>query len=139
MAPDSARTGDPDGIRTPPRAGLLARLRARPGGRLLVRIGITLAGLVVIALGLLLVPLPGPGWVIVFGGLAIWSLEYRWAARLRRFAVAKVTAWTAWLRRQSWPVRILVTLALAVVVVVVIGGSLVISLGVDTLDPILPG
>ena len=98
-----------------------------------------MAGLVVIAVGLLLVPLPGPGWVIVFGGLAIWSLEYAWAARLRRFTVAKVTAWTVWLRRQSWPVRILVAAALAVLVVVLVGGSLVLSLGPDAFDPLLPG
>ena len=73
-----------------------------------MRVGVTVIGLVVIAVGVVLLPLPGPGWVIIFAGLAIWSLEFRWAARLRRFAIAQVSAWTAWLRRQGWPVRILV-------------------------------
>lgn len=32
--------------------------------------------------GLVLVPLPGPGWLIVFLGLAVLGTEFHWARRL---------------------------------------------------------
>jgi len=32
--------------------------------------------------GLALVPLPGPGWAIVFVGLGMLALEFKWAERL---------------------------------------------------------
>jgi len=48
------------------------------------------------AIGIVLLPLPGPGWVIIFGGLGILATEYTWAARLltwvRRF-VSRMGAW----------------------------------------------
>ena len=54
------------------------------------RVAITVAGFTVVIVGLILVPLPGPGWLIVFGGLAILATEYVWARRLLNFAKAKV-------------------------------------------------
>jgi uncharacterized protein (TIGR02611 family) len=107
----------------------LARRRRTPGGRLAVRVIIAALGLLIIAVGIVLLPLPGPGWVIIFGGLAIWSLEFSWAARLRRFAMRQVSAWTAWLGRQRWWVRVLVGLGLVILIVAIVAGSLAISLG----------
>jgi hypothetical protein len=46
------------------------------------RIGITLAGFAVILAGIALLVLPGPGWLLIFAGLAILSTEYLWARRL---------------------------------------------------------
>jgi uncharacterized protein (TIGR02611 family) len=60
--------------------------------------------------GLALVPLPGPGWVIVFLGLAVLATEFTWAARVEKFARDRVTAWTRWLGRQPILVRIVVGL-----------------------------
>ncbi|MFQ5554562.1 MAG: PGPGW domain-containing protein [Acidimicrobiia bacterium] len=40
-----------------------------------------IAGVVVIAIGIVFVPLPGPGWLIIFGGLAILSTEFPAARR----------------------------------------------------------
>lgn len=54
------------------------------------RIAVTIAGSTVVIIGLILVPLPGPGWAIVFGGLAILATEYVWARRLLNYAKAKV-------------------------------------------------
>lgn len=54
------------------------------------RIAVTIAGFTVTIVGLLLVPLPGPGWAIVFGGLAILATEYVWARRLLLFAKSTV-------------------------------------------------
>lgn len=58
------------------------------------RIIITVVGFLVILVGLVLIPLPGPGWLIVFAGLAILAREYVWAERLlnqakKRFELAK--------------------------------------------------
>lgn len=54
------------------------------------RIGVTIAGFAVMLVGLVLVPLPGPGWLIVFLGLTILATEYVWAQRLLNFAKQKV-------------------------------------------------
>ena len=46
------------------------------------RISVVTAGFLVIALGIVLIPLPGPGWVIVAVGLALLALEFDSAERL---------------------------------------------------------
>lgn len=45
--------------------------------------GVAVAGVVVILVGIPLIPLFGPGWLIVFTGLAILASEFEWAGRLR--------------------------------------------------------
>lgn len=87
------------------------RLRALPGGALAVRLGVTAAGLAVIVLGIILLPLPGPGWLIIFAGLGILATEYAWAAALLHRTRRYVRAWTHWVLRQPWPVRAAVGLA----------------------------
>lgn len=54
------------------------------------RMAVSVAGFTVVIVGLVLVPLPGPGWLIVFAGLAILATEYVWAQRLLQFAKDKV-------------------------------------------------
>ena len=49
-------------------------------GRNSKRIGITVAGAVVVVVGLALLVLPGPGIVVVVLGFAILGTEYAWAA-----------------------------------------------------------
>jgi uncharacterized protein (TIGR02611 family) len=114
----------------------LERRRRTPAGRLAVRLIIALLGLLIIAVGIVLLPLPGPGWLIIFGGLALWSLEFTWAARLRHFAMREVSKWTAWVGRQRWWVRVLVGVALFIVVAAIVAGSLAISLGGDFISDI---
>jgi len=53
---------------------MLARLRAHPTGRVLLRVGVGVTGAVVVIVGIILLPLPGPGWAIIFLGLAIWAI-----------------------------------------------------------------
>jgi uncharacterized protein (TIGR02611 family) len=48
------------------------------------RVVIGMAGSCVVLLGLVLVPLPGPGWPIVFLGFVVLSSVFAWAERLRR-------------------------------------------------------
>jgi len=53
------------------------------------RTAVAVAGFVVLVVGLILIPLPGPGWLIVFAGLAILATEFAWAERLLRYAEDK--------------------------------------------------
>ncbi len=46
------------------------------------RIIITIAGSIVIFIGVLLIFLPGPAFIIIPLGLAILALEYDWAKKL---------------------------------------------------------
>ena len=50
-----------------------------------------LVGLAVVALGVVLLPLPGPGWVVIFAGMAIWATEFVWAQLVLRWTRRKVT------------------------------------------------
>jgi uncharacterized protein (TIGR02611 family) len=59
-------------------------------GRNAKRIVVTIVGAVVVIVGLILIPLPGPGWLIVFAGLAILATEYVWAQRLLNYSMRKV-------------------------------------------------
>ncbi|MFF7157849.1 TIGR02611 family protein [Streptomyces sp. NPDC008139] len=54
------------------------------------RVGVFLVGLAVVAGGVVLLPLPGPGWVVIFGGMAIWATEFAWAQRVLRWTRRKV-------------------------------------------------
>ena len=66
------------------------KVMARFIGRNGKRIAITIAGFLVVLLGLIMIPLPGPGWLIVFLGLGILAREYVWAERLLNTAKQKV-------------------------------------------------
>lgn len=49
---------------------------------ILRKIGIAVGGGLVLAAGIAMIPLPGPGWLVVVAGLYILSLEFVWADRL---------------------------------------------------------
>jgi uncharacterized protein (TIGR02611 family) len=53
------------------------------------RIAVTIAGFAVLLAGIVLLVLPGPGWLLIFFGLAILATEYMWAARLLATAKRK--------------------------------------------------
>ena len=111
--------------------GLLDRIRAQRTGRIALRTGIGLLGAILIVGGLILVPLPGPGWLIVIAGLAVLAIEFAWAKDLLHFTRRQLRRWTGWLRRRSWPVRTLIGLAGLVLVAAIIWASVRISFGVD--------
>jgi uncharacterized protein (TIGR02611 family) len=54
----------------------------------------------VIIIGIVLLPAPGPGWLIIFLGLGIWATEFAWAKSLLKLVRRTVASWTAWLGRQ---------------------------------------
>lgn len=61
-----------------------------------------------LVVGIIAIPYPGPGWLIVFAGLAILASEFTWAQRVLHYARGKYDAWTHWLGRQPLLVRLAV-------------------------------
>lgn len=55
------------------------------------QVAVFLMGLAVVAAGVLLLPLPGPGWVVIFAGMAVWATEFVWAQLVLRWTKRKVT------------------------------------------------
>jgi uncharacterized protein (TIGR02611 family) len=79
------------------------RVRRRRGGWLAWRIGVSVIGVAVIVVGIILLPLPGPGWLIIFAGLGVLATEYEWAQRLLGWLRDILRRWTAWVtRRPRW-------------------------------------
>ncbi len=56
-----------------------AGLGRRPTLYLVYRIVVAVVGVAVLAVGVLAIPYPGPGWAIVFAGLGILATEFAWA------------------------------------------------------------
>jgi uncharacterized protein (TIGR02611 family) len=92
------------------------RVRANPALNLLYRIALGAVGGAVLAVGLLLIPYPGPGWLVVFLGLAILASEFRWARRINGFARRQYHRWASWLARQHPSVKVAVTCLVCAVV-----------------------
>lgn len=55
------------------------------------QVGVFVIGLAVVVLGIIMLPLPGPGWVVIFAGMAIWATEFVWAQLVLRWTKRKVT------------------------------------------------
>lgn len=84
------------------------------------KLGITIGGGVLLVVGVIAIPYPGPGWLIVFAALGILAQEYPWARRALGFGRRQYDAWNKWIKKQSWFVRSLTFIATATVVVVTI-------------------
>ncbi|MFJ1934421.1 TIGR02611 family protein [Kitasatospora sp. NPDC088160] len=54
------------------------------------QVAIFLAGLAVVVLGVIMLPLPGPGWVVIFLGMGVWAAEFDWARLVLRWSRRKV-------------------------------------------------
>lgn len=99
------------------------RVAKLPGGLLTWKILIGVLGLAIIVLGVVLLPLPGPGWLIIFLGLGLWGTEFEWAKRLLGFARRQVGAWTDWVQRQPRWIQALVGLAGLIFLAAVLYGT----------------
>lgn len=66
-----------------------------------------IGGLVVL-IGCVLIPYPGPGWLIVFAGFAILATEFQFAAKTLEWLKERYEMWFNWLKRQQTWVRVLV-------------------------------
>jgi len=113
---------------------VLDRIRANPTGRLALKVGIGVFGGLVVAVGIVLIPFPGPGWAIVIVGLAILALEFAWARNLLEFTKRHVQSWTHWIGRQSLPVRAVVGVIGMMFVGAIVWLSVKLSFGVDLME-----
>lgn len=77
-------------------------------------------GGIVLLAGVVMIFYPGPGWVVVFIGLAILAQEFPWAQRVLDVAKGKYDQWQAWLGRQPAWVKAIFWLMTATIVVVTI-------------------
>ena len=92
------------------------RIRSTPATHRIYRLAVGVVGLIVVAAGLVAVPAPGPGWLIVFLGVTIWASEFEWAQRLLHFGKGVLASWTGWIEASPWWVRVGVALGTAAVV-----------------------
>jgi uncharacterized protein (TIGR02611 family) len=91
-------------------------MNSTAAGRVGVKLAVGFVGTVIILVGVVLLPLPGPGWVIILAGLATLAVEFRWAKWLLRVTRAQLRRWTALVRQGSWLVRLASGLGLLVIV-----------------------
>ncbi|MGW1255339.1 TIGR02611 family protein [Streptomyces sp. NPDC002513] len=66
-------------------------IRERRALHLSWQVGVFVAGLAVVGAGVIMLPLPGPGWLVIFAGLALWATEFVWAQLVLRWTKRKVT------------------------------------------------
>ncbi len=64
------------------------------------RVGVAVVGTIMTFGGLVLVPLPGPGWLIVFLGLAVLGTEFHWARRLSGWVKRMLDRFWQWWRQR---------------------------------------
>ncbi len=71
-------------------------LRERPVANLGYRIAVGAVGTGVLLVGIVTIPYPGPGWAIVFLGLANMASEYLFAQRVLLIVRIRYNAVMAW-------------------------------------------
>lgn len=88
-----------------------ARRRDRLRGRRYVDLGyrvvVCVVGILVLAVGIVAIPYPGPGWAIVFVGLAILATEFEWARKLLAYTRKRYDAAMGWFKKQGLWVQVL--------------------------------
>jgi uncharacterized protein (TIGR02611 family) len=78
------------------------RIRASPVQHRVYRVVVGLVGLLLIVLGLVTGPIPGPGGIpLVLLGIAVWASEFAWAHRLMQVFKAQLHRYQTWSRWQQ--------------------------------------
>ncbi|MCV7250771.1 TIGR02611 family protein [Mycolicibacterium fluoranthenivorans] len=98
------------------------RLRERPVADFVYRVVVAVVGTVVLAVGIVAIPYPGPGWAIVFLGLAILATEFRAAQVALHWVKLRYEAVMAWFARQHIAVKALSAAFTGLVVVASLWG-----------------
>ncbi len=83
-----------------------AQFKRHPLVALAYQVTVAVVGAVVLVIGVIAIPYPGPGWLIVFAGLGILATEFPWARRILHDALDRYRATMAWYKRQHGVVRI---------------------------------
>jgi uncharacterized protein (TIGR02611 family) len=110
---------------------LLDRIRSNSTGRLALKITIGVIGALVVAIGIVLIPFPGPGWAIVILGLAILAIEFAWAKDLLHFTKRHVQSWTHWVGRQSLGLRAVIGVVGMVFISAVVWAAVYLSMDIN--------
>ena len=76
-----------------------AFVRRWPGGHLALRIAIGVLGLVVVLAGIVMLVVPGPGWVTIFVGFGILATEFAWAHSVLAFIRRQAKRLVSWIRK----------------------------------------
>jgi uncharacterized protein (TIGR02611 family) len=92
-------------------------LRQRRTTNAIYRTLVGVTGAVVLVGGIIAIPYPGPGWAIVFIGLAILASEFAWAHHTLKFAKGRYDAFMGWFGGQALWFRAVGTLLTGLVVV----------------------
>ena len=64
------------------------------------KLGIAIVGGVIVLAGIIMIPYPGPGWLVVFSGLAVLATEFKFASTALKYLKKKYDAWKIWLVKQ---------------------------------------
>ncbi len=99
------------------------------------RVCVGIVGAVIVAFGLVTIPLPGPGWLTVIAGLFVLATEFLWAERLLEFTRRHVHRWSDWVKRQAMWVRP----ALAAATAAFVYGAVVVVLHLTGVPDWVPG
>lgn len=93
------------------------KVRDRPTANFTYRIVVGVVGVAVLAAGILAIPYPGPGWAIVFLGLAILATEFEWAQHALKWTKKRYDRAMGWFKDQGlWVQALGVMFTFAVVV-----------------------
>ena len=117
------------------RTGWRRRIAARRAIDHPYRVAVGVIGTLIVAAGIVAIPLPGPGWLIVLGGLFVLATEFSWAERLLEFTHRHVTGWTEWVSAQPVWLRVVIAAATAAFVY----GVVVVTLHVAGVPGWVPG
>lgn len=88
---ETAAPGEESDAERVPGSRAPAFIRARRALHTGWQVGVFVIGLAVVAAGVILLPLPGPGWLVIFAGMAIWATEFVWAQLVLLWTKRKVT------------------------------------------------
>ncbi|WP_306320590.1 MULTISPECIES: TIGR02611 family protein [unclassified Streptomyces] len=106
-------------------------IQARRTLHLSWQVGVFIVGLAVVVGGVIMLPLPGPGWLVIFGGMAIWATEFVWAQLVLRWTKRKVTEATQRALDPKVRRRNIILTTIGVVIIAVLGGVYVWKFGLE--------
>lgn len=107
------------------------RERHRERNRI-IRIAVAVVGFLIVLVGLALIPLPGPGFLVTAVGLTILALEFAWAEHLLERVVDKIEEAESAVRKASRLQQLLLAAA------TVTGGAALVGAAIAWDVPLLP-
>lgn len=125
MATDETKSEPALGSRAP------QFIKARRMLHLSWQVGVFVVGLAVVVAGVIMLPLPGPGWLVIFGGMAIWATEFVWAQLVLRWTKRKVTEATQKALDPKVRRRNIILTSIGLVIIAVLVGVYVWKFGIE--------